>query len=182
MADLGILGPRYTYHDLAREKFLPDQSYAFYASFEDIFSALKKGKIRRALVAITNNSSGKVSDNLERIKKEGFKLIKQFDLPIHLYLGSKKQTTIERIRKIYSHPMAIKETRRFFSKYSHITFVASSSTSGAIDELKFNRKDAAAVISSKEAIMMNDLTVITENIEDYADNTTTFSLIEMENQ
>jgi len=178
MTDLGILGPENTYHDIARRRFLPTLSYTFFNSFDDIFKALKDGKISKALVAIKNNTSGRVSDNLDRIKSYGFKVKEQFDLPIHLYLGSKSPNTISGIKKIYSHPMAIKETQKYFSKYHHITFISSASTAGAIDELKHNKDKETAVISSKEAIEKNNLLIISENIEDHSDNTTTFSLIE----
>ena len=178
MTELGILGPENTYHDIARKRYLPHLSYSFYNSFEDIFTALKEGKIKKALIAIKNNTSGKVSDNLERIKTYGFKVREQFDLPIHLYLGSKNPNTIRGIKKIYSHPMAIKETQKFFSKYHHITFISSASTAGAIDELKSNHDQETAVISSKEALEKNNLLIISENIEDHSDNTTTFSFIE----
>ena len=178
MTELGLLGPKYTYHDLARKQFFPNEDHKFYTSFGEIFTALKKGQIKQALIAISNNTSGKVSNNLEKIRSEGFKIINEFDLPIHLCLGSKFPLTIEKIKKIYSHPMAIKETQRFFAKYSHITFVASTSTSGAIEELNGNRQRNAAVISSKEAIESNQLVLVSENIEDDPKNTTTFALIE----
>ena len=178
MTELGILGPEHTYHDIARKRYLPHLSYSFFNSFDDIFKALKEGKIKKALVAIKNNTSGKVSDNLERIKGYNFKIREQFDLPIHLYLGSKAPNTIKSIKKIYSHPMAIKETQKYFSKYHHITFISSASTAGAIDELKNNHDAETAVISSKEALEKNNLLIISENIEDHSDNTTTFSLIE----
>lgn len=178
MADLGLLGPENTYHDIARKRYIPHLSYTFFNSFDDIFAALKEGKIKKALVAIRNSTSGRVSNNLERIKSYGFNVREQFELPVHLYLGSLNPNTVKSIRKIYSHPMAIKETQRYFSKYHHITFISSTSTAGAIDELRNSHNEQAAVISSKEALEKNNLLVISENIEDDPDNTTTFSLIE----
>lgn len=178
MKDLGLLGPENTYHDIARKRYIPHFSYTFFNSFEDIFTALKEGRVKKALVAIRNSTSGMVSNNLERIKSYGFNIHEQFELPVHLYLGSYTPNTIKSISKIYSHPMAIKETQKFFSKYHHITFISSSSTAGAIDELRNNPNETAAVISSKEALEKNNLLVISKNIEDHPDNTTTFSLIE----
>lgn len=179
MKDLGLLGPQYTYHDLARATFLPALSYTYFNSFEAIFNALKKGEIRQAIVAIKNNNSGKVGDNHELIVKEKFKQVEHFDLPIHLCLGSKIKLPLSQVKKVYSHPMAIKETQNYFSNYSHITFVSSISTAGAIDELKNNKKDQVAVISSKAAIEFNKLHLLAENIEDHKNNTTTFCLIEV---
>lgn len=178
MTELGILGPENTYHDIARKRYLPHLSYTFFSSFDDIFKALKEGKVKKALVAIRNNTSGLVSNNLDRIKSYGFQIREQFDLPVHLYLGSLKPNTIASIKKIYSHPMAIKETQKYFSKYHHITFISSTSTAGAIAEMKNSHDSETAVISSREALETNNLLIISENIEDHSDNTTTFSLIE----
>lgn len=178
MNKLGLLGPENTYHDIARKQFLPGLTPNFYRTFDDVFHALKEGKVTNALVAIKNSTSGFVSNNLERIRNSNFKIVQEFELPIHLCLGSQNPNTLSTIKKIYSHPMAIKETQRFFRKYSHITFISSTSTAGAIDELRNNKDPHAAVISSKEALESNDLLVISENIEDEPNNSTTFTLIE----
>lgn len=178
MTELGLLGPENTYHDIARQRFLPNLSFSFFNNFDDIFKALREGKIRKALIAVRNNASGLVSDNLERIKAAQFKIVQEYDLPVNLCLGSNKALSLKEITKIYSHTMAIKETQKFFSKYSHITFISSTSTAGAIQELINNREKTAAVISSKEAIETNNLLLIAENIEDHPDNKTTFTLIE----
>lgn len=178
MTNLGLLGPENTYHDIARKKYLPNVKPMFYKTFDDLFIALKEGKINRALVAIKNSTSGFVNNNLELIKQSGYKVVQEFELPIHLCLGSIRPNSLSSIKKIYSHPMAIKETQKFFSKYSHITFISSTSTSGAIDELKNNRDPHGAVISSIEALEGNKLHLISENIEDAPNNSTTFSLIE----
>ena len=178
MDNLGLLGPENTYHDIARKRYLPHLSPNFYRNFDDIFSALREGKVSKALVALKNSTSGFVGDNLERIKKSGFKVIGEFDMPIHLCLGSSHPNTLTSIKKIYSHPMAIKETQKYFRKYSHITFISSESTAGAIAELKNVNDPHTGVICSKEALDENALLMISENIEDEPNNSTTFGLIE----
>ncbi len=178
MTELGLLGPANTYHDIARKRYLPNVSPTFFKNFDEVFTALKEGRVNRALIAIKNSTSGFVSNNFERIKSGGFKIVQEFELPVHLCLGSMHPNSLDTIKKIYSHPMAIKETQRFFRKYSHITFISSTSTAGAIDELKNNRDPHGAVISSKEALEGNALLMISENIEDEPNNSTTFTLIE----
>ncbi len=178
MNSLGLLGPEDTYHDIARKRFVPHFEPNFYKTFDDIFGALKEGKVNKVLVALKNSTSGLVNDNLERIKKSGFKVIEEFDMPIHLCLGSIQPNTLNSIKKIYSHPMAIEETQKYFRKYSHITFISSESTAGAIAELKNLTDPQTAVIASKEALDNHSLLMISENIEDEPNNSTTFGLIE----
>lgn len=177
MTDLGLLGPENTFHDLARKRFLPQLTFEYFKTFDEIFHALKLGKVKQALVALSNSHSGKVGDNLVLIKEKGFQLIEEFVLPVNLCLGSLNPNTIESIKKIYSHPMAIKETTEYFSHYSHIKFVASSSTAGAIEELRNSNNENAGVISSKEALEAQEFLIISEDIQDEAHNSTTFGLI-----
>lgn len=177
MTNLGLLGPENTFHDLARKQFLPDHTPHYFKSFEDIFQALRQGQINKALIALSNSGAGIVGNNLEIIQTSGFRLLEKFELPINLCLGCAQTNTITNIQKIFSHPMAIKETKEYFSKYSHIKFVSSISTAGAIDELKNSRDKLAGVISSKEALENHGLLIIAENIQDEAHNSTTFGLI-----
>ncbi|PWL27438.1 prephenate dehydratase domain-containing protein [uncultured Roseivirga sp.] len=176
MTDLGLLGPEYTFHDLARRRFLSELKHTYYSSFDEVFNALKSGEIKQALIAVKNSSSGLVNDNLERISSE-YHHIETYELPVHLCLGSSTQRTIDKIKKVFSHHMAIKETEKYFSKYHHITFIATSSTAGAVDELLNSKDKTAAVISSKEAIESNKLQLLAENIEDEKHNFTTFYLV-----
>ena len=176
MTELGLLGPANTYHDITRKRYLPHLSYRYFFNFNDIFEALNNGTIGKALVAVKNSSSGLVNDNLERISQD-YSHLETFELPINLCLGSAFPNTVASIKKIFSHHMAIKETQHYFSKYHHITFIASASTAGAVDELLNNKEKHAAVISSKEAIEANKLLLLAENIEDERNNATTFYLI-----
>lgn len=177
MSKLAVLGPEHTFHDIARRKFIPHLDHTYYETFGEIFSALKKGEVSQALVAVRNNNAGLVGDNLDRIKKE-FQTIEKFELPIKLFIGSKFPNSLASIKKIFSHPMAIKQTQLYFRKYSHIKFIATSSTAAAIEEVSKSNEKSTAVISSKAALDASTLLTIFENVEDKADNTTTFYLIE----
>lgn len=178
MDSLGLLGPEFTYHDIARKRFIPHFKPTFFNSFDDIFSAIKEGRVNKALIALKNSTSGLVGDNIERINAAGYKVLEKFDMPIHLCLGSSYPNTLTSIKKIYSHPMAIEETQKYFRKYSHITFISSESTAGAISELQNITDRHTAVIASREALDNHSLLMISENIEDEPNNSTTFALVE----
>lgn len=176
MTNLGLLGPENTFHDLARKRFLPKLSYQYFHDFNEIFEALDNGIISKALIAVRNSSSGLVNDNLQRITLH-YTHLETFELSIHLCLGSAYPNTTESIKTIFSHHMAIKETKHYFNKYNSITFLTSASTAGAIEELLKSKDKHAGVITSKEAIEANNLFLVAENIEDEQSNKTFFSLI-----
>lgn len=178
MDKLGILGPENTFHDIARKKYIPQYPVLYYNDFDSIFTALASDNITKAFIAIENNSSGLVGNNLERIEKTGLAILATYDLPIKLHLGSLNARKIEELSKIYSHPMAIKETVHFFSAYPNITFEATRSTAAAIEKALKTKTRGVGVISSKQALAASPLLTIAESIEDEPNNATTFCLIE----
>lgn len=178
MNKLGLLGPEHTFHDIARKKFIPHFEAHYLNTFDEIFTALKSKRVQKALIAISNSIAGEVEKNGQTIERMGFQTIETFQIPIHLHLASRLPNTIESMRKVYSHPMAIKETQAYFSKYSHLKFVATASTAGAIEELLNQNEQGAGVIASAEAIEESKLLLIAKHIEDAPNNTTTFALIE----
>lgn len=178
MDDLGLLGPLYTFHDIARRKFLPHYTPKFYDTFDELFEGIAKNEVKRALIAISNSSNGLVEDNEQRIQALSLKVIDTFQQPIKLHIGSKYPNTLESLKKIYSHPMAIKETQGFFKKYSHLTFIATNSTAGAIEEHLNQKEVHAAVIAGEAALDHYGLLNIAKDIADEPNNATTFCLVE----
>ena len=77
MTDLGLLGPEYTFHDLARRRFLSELKHTYYSSFDEVFNALKSGEIKQALIALRNSHSGDVNTNGKLIHNKGLKLLKK---------------------------------------------------------------------------------------------------------
>ena len=177
MTEIGLLGPENTFHDLARKKYFPESSPIFLKSFDQIFNALEEKTIDHAIIALENNLAGKVLDNEARIQRSLLTIVQTFDYQIDLYLASQQSNVLRDIKKIFSHPLAIKETQKFFSKYSHIKFIASNSSSGAIEEMKNSFDKHSAVICSKEAIENHQLTIIAESIQDEDQNFTKFAFI-----
>lgn len=178
MDDLGLLGPLYTFHDIARRKFLPHYEPKFYDTFDQLFEAIEKKEVNKALVAISNSGSGPVANNEERIEELSLRVIDTFELPIKLHIGSKYPNTLESLKKVYSHPMAIKQTQGFFKKYSRLTFIATNSTAGAIEEHLHHREVHAAVIAGEAALEHYRILSIAKDIADEPNNATTFCLVE----
>ena len=177
MTEIGLFGPENTFHDLARKRHFPESSPVFFKSFDKIFRALEEKKIDNAIIALENTLAGKVLDNEDRIQRSQLTVVQTFHYQIDLYLASRQSNKLMGIKKIFSHPMAIKETQKFFSKYSHIKFIASGSSSGAIEEMKNSFDKHSAVICSKEASMNEQLIIIAESIQDEDQNFTKFALV-----
>ena len=177
MNRIAILGPAFTFHDLASQTFLPDHQAVYYDKFDLIFQDLIEGKIHEALIAVHNSEAGWVENNWERIQKEGLKLKAEFELRIALHLAGKAKYQLKDIKRIYSHPMALAQTKKYFIPDQGIEFISTSSTAAAIEQLKKEKSVNAGVICSKEAIKSNELYMIEQNIQDSTKNMTRFAWV-----
>lgn len=174
MNNVGILGPRHTFHDIATHTFLTHLTPVYFQNFEAIFKAVDEQTIDSALVGISNSLAGSVGDNKKRIAKE-YNLLKTYDLRIKLCLGVIKAIDLSEIKAVYSHAMAIQEAKLFFQKNPNITPHIAASTSESIKQVKEDNTGSSAVIASREALEASGLFCLVEGLEDHPDNFTTFA-------
>lgn len=176
MNKVGVLGPQFTFHDLAAKAFLSDYEPIYFQDFNAIFSALEEGVIESALVGVYNSLAGSVGHNEERIAKH-YRLLNTHDFPIHLCLGAIKRVELNEIKQVYSHAMAIKEAQKFFQQHPYISPKIDKSTSESITKAKEDITASTGVIASAEAIEAAGLVCLKAHIEDHALNSTTFAHI-----
>ncbi len=176
MNKVGVLGPQFTFHDLAAKAFLPAHEPIYFQDFNAIFSALEEGLIESALIAVYNSLAGSVGHNKERIAKH-YRLMSTHDFPIHLCLGAIKRIELNEIKQVYSHAMAIKETQKFFQQHPYIIPKIDKSTSESITKVKEDKTASTGVIASAEAIEAAELVCLKAHIEDHSRNYTTFAHI-----
>ena len=101
-------------------------------------------------------------------------------VPIHHYLLSEPDATMEDVRVVYSHPQAIAQCRRYLSRHlPNAEHVASLSTAGAVEDMR-NSEQPAAAISSRRAAEIFGATVLDANIEDTQNNQTRFVVLAAE--
>ena len=92
-----------------------------------------------------------------------------------LHLLSKAPTLAE-VRKIYSHPHGLAESRKWLERNVAQVPVVETSSTGAAAEIAASEPGAAA-ISSELAASLYDLTVLHRRIEDHPNNLTRFLVV-----
>ncbi|MBU1992182.1 prephenate dehydratase [Patescibacteria group bacterium] len=176
--DVGVMGPKYTYSDIAAHKFFKRDKKAYFDDIAGIFEATSKGKIKMGLVPIENNMQGTIRETLDELFKSKLQIVREVKLPIHHCLISLHESDLKKIKKIYSHPQAINQCGRFLkNRYKKAEILLSKSTAHALQKLLEENDTAVGVIGSREAAESHELKVLKENIEDSHDNKTTFVAI-----
>lgn len=82
--------------------------------------------------------------------------------------------TLPGIRRVFSHPVALAQCRRFFRSHPEMTAVPAFDTAGAVAEIVLRGCEAHAAIASVGAARQWGAVVLQENIQDRPDDFTRF--------
>lgn len=169
---IGVLGPAFTWSDLAAKRFCAPLPQQLYPTFAAIFSALAKSEITAALLPIENKISGAIRPVWEEIAARGLWIERAFDFPVDHVLAARDPSVI---RTIYAHAESLAQCRHFLeAQYPAAELVAVASNSQAV-----RRANVAgtAAICSKAAAQSAGFAIIAADIADRKDNVTRFGLI-----
>ncbi|MFA5779310.1 MAG: prephenate dehydratase [Elusimicrobiota bacterium] len=177
---VSYFGPAATFTHLAAIKiFGRNVEYIPVESIKDVFTEVEKGRADYGVVPIENSTEGVVNHTLDMFIDSDLKITSEIFLEISHYLLS-NETSIRKIKKVYSHPQAIAQTRNWIEKNlkdAKIVEVASTSEAARLAKKEKN----TAAISSVVASEIYGLNILAKNIEDYKNNFTRFFVIGRQN-
>ncbi|MDF7674552.1 prephenate dehydratase [Acetobacteraceae bacterium ESL0709] len=161
------------YSDLACRSARPGWKTLPCRTFLETIEAVRQGEAEEALLPCENSLAGRVPEIHTLLPESGLKIVgEHFQRVEHALLGVKGATLAD-IKSVHTHPVALGQIRQFVKQY-HLHPVAEFDTAGAAELVaSWNRKEDAAVASTLAAELYG-LTVLRENIEDAAHNTTRF--------
>ena len=181
-----FLGPRGSYSDFAKNKFIDAFGLNCVStnlkSISSVIKALKDENSEdiAAVIPIENSIEGIVRetlDNLSSLKKEEYKIVAETTMNVeHALLGyADKKSDIKVVR---SHPQALAQCKKYLQDNFSDSLIeeATLSTSAAVKSLQTADKNIAA-IGSLECAKMYQVPIIDANINDEVNNQTRFILL-----
>lgn len=173
---VSYLGPIGTFTHMATIKsfgssvpIIPEESIS------DVFTKVENGQSDYGVVPIENSNEGVVSYTLSMFLDSKLKICGEVYLDVHQNLLS-KSNNIKNIKKIYSHPQAFAQCRRWLElNLPRAEIIETTSTACAAKEVSV-KKDTAAIGPSIAADIYK-LNILAENIEDRQENQTRFLII-----
>lgn len=154
-----------------RIRILPCETFA--ATFQSVAS----GKAKACLVPIENTLAGSVYENFDLLLENHLHIIGEVNLRIVHNLIAMPGTARADIRQVYSHPVALAQCSRFFSRYSHLEKIPYYDTAGAVKMLAERRLRGAAAIASRIAAEVYRGRILATHLEDHRENYTRFLLL-----
>lgn len=148
------------------------------ADFPALFAAVDQLRVRWAVVPVENTLAGPVIECQEWLKRARIKTVGELNLPIRLELIARAGAKLVDIHRAYSHPVALRQCRKFFAQHPRLSAVAAHDTAGAVREvMQGQRRDEAAIAAAHCAEIYGGR-VLVDDIGDHTENYTRFLLIQ----
>lgn len=173
---VAIQGYPGSFHDLAAHHYFNTEELELIccSNFDDLFDSVKKHEADVAIMAIENTVAGSLLPNYALLNEAGFQIFGEIFLRISQHLMALPGQSIAEIREVYSHYMAIAQTRVFFKQYPHIRLIESEDTALSAKHIADNQLLGAAAIAGEAAAARYGLNVLHRSIETNKKNFTRF--------
>lgn len=184
---IAIQGARGSFHELAALKYfghlhLPPLGQGLVVNecvtFKNVFDSVINGHSDFGITAIENTVAGTILPNYAMLRESGVKIIGEVYLHIQQNLLALKGQTIEDIKEIHSHPMAILQCHTFLEEYPHIKLIEADDTASRAKWISENQLKGMGAIAGLHVADMYTLEVLAESLETHKKNFTRFLVIE----
>src|SRR5687768_13071933 len=89
-------------------------------TFHQLCESLKNGQADYAVMAIENSIAGSILPNYFLLQEYHFSIVGELYLPIHMHLLALPGVTLNDIRAIESHPMAIRQCAEYLQAMQNV--------------------------------------------------------------
>jgi prephenate dehydratase len=171
-------GARGAFSEQAARNFLgPDVEVLPCERFEDVFRALKEGRAVGAAVPIENTLAGSVHENYDHLRTFELPIVAETSVRIVHNLIAPKGVPFSRIRKVYSHPVALNQCLDFFARNPQIERIPFYDTAGSVKMILEEGLEDAAGVASAVAAEIYGGRILRKSIESDRQNFTRFFLL-----
>jgi prephenate dehydratase len=162
--------------EAALSYFGPNIDFLPCKTLKAVFQAVESDKATVGMVPVENSLEGAVSETYDLLLSSSLIVSGEYNLRVRHCLIANPGVRIENIKRVYSHPQALAQCRRFLDTLG-VEIIPYYDTAGSAYMIKRERLMDAAAIASKRAAEIYDLQILAESIEDSPNNYTRFFVI-----
>ncbi|MCE7054906.1 prephenate dehydratase [Algoriphagus sp. AGSA1] len=172
----GVLGS--FHHQVALRNFGEDISILDFTTFEPVARAVARGEADFAVMAIENSIAGAILPNYDLIDRYGLSIRDEYYLPIgHQFMALPGQS-IQEIREVRSHPMALLQCKAFFALHPHIQLKEDTDTASVARDIADGNWKGVAAIASTIAADIYGMEILAPDIQTVKNNFTRFIILQ----
>jgi prephenate dehydratase len=146
-------------------------------TFEAAFHAISDGVSDALLAPVENSLAGSVLRVFDLLLESRLSIVAETILPIQMQLIGLPGATLDGIRSVASHPMALAQCERLFATHQNWQRIPAEDTAGSVSEMIHRGDKSRAAIASRRAAEFYRGTILAENVQDNAENYTRFVLL-----
>lgn len=176
---IAFFGVEGSYSQQAMEDFFGESGYISYSlpKFTDVMQAVSDGDADYGVLPIENSSTGGITDIYDHMHEYDIYIVGEQIVRIEHALLGLPGSSIENIRKVYSHSQAIRQCSRFLESHSYMQAVPIASTAAGAGRIVGDNDITKAAIASKRAAKTYGLNILKEAINESDNNSTRFVII-----
>ena len=174
---IAIQGEPGSFSHEAALKLVPDAEVVPVSLSADVFAALVSGQVDAIAIPIENSLAGSVSEHFDLLLTHDVAVERETLLRIRHNLIAVAGAATNEIDRVFSHPVALAQCRRFLASHPRMEAFAFYDTAGSVKQLVELRDRHAAAIASEEAARYYGAEILESGIEDTAENYTRFFLV-----
>jgi chorismate mutase/prephenate dehydratase len=148
-----------------------------YDSFEEMLDAVREGGLDFAVLPIENTISGSVDAAYDLLTRMDLGLVGEEIQEVDHCLLALEEVPLARIRRVYSHPVALAQCGRFLATLPSCHVEAFTDTAMAARRVRDEQDLSQAAIASEEAGRLYGLVVVKRGIADQRENFTRMAIV-----
>ncbi len=145
--------------------------------FDDVFQALKTGKVDAAVLPIENTLHGSVHENYDHLLRYGLPIVGETNVRIVHNLIAAAGVSLRKIKRVFSHPVALNQCLDFLAANPQWERVPYYDTAGSVKMIVADGLTDSAAIASSAAAETYGAKILRRSIEDDRQNFTRFFLL-----
>ena len=172
----GIAG---CYHEAAARAYFGEEEIETVAcaTFAEMFDRMALDRSLLGIIAIENTIAGSLLQNHELLRKSNLNIVGEYKLRISHVLAALPGETLDDIREVNSHPMALMQCGEFLKTHPRMKLVEKDDTAGSSQEIAQHHLTGHAAICGRLAAQIYGLNILAEGIETNKRNFTRFLVV-----
>ncbi len=158
----------------ACDRLFPAASLLPLPSFSDVVEAVASGRVPYGVLPIESSLVGPVAETLDLLFESPLSIVAEAILPIRHCLVGPAETSLEQVREVHSHPVALDQCRKLLAAMPWATATAAPTTGDAAAIVAELADPAVVAIASDRAARMHGLVILDENVGDHPEAYTRF--------
>jgi prephenate dehydratase len=149
-------------------------------SFDDMFVAVIAGAADCGMAPMENTLAGPVIRNYDLLLEHDLTVVGEVVLRVVQNLIALPGVTLAEVKRVYSHPVALEQCRRFFDAHPHlevVAVVAAPDTAGAVRMVAHRGRRDEAAIAGAPAAAAYGARILVGGIESNTRNFTRFFVL-----